>query len=301
MKESVCPLSKEVCGNKIKNLQSNPKGLMLFKKYLKLILRKGVVCPDLFINKKIDFAFFPRPSLEFLNYYYTVIDVEEGSEKFTYSSSMQNTAKYILNKAIQLGYFSDSQDSQPILDFGCGTGWFSMTICEKYKNIYAMDYTQKLIEYIKNESNGKINGMLNSELNKYKNFFELIFSFDVFEHLSDPIDQAILLYDSLKDNGTCIISVPNFSSYFFRIDISNHLYFGYPAHLNYFTPKSIEYMMRQAGFKDIKVFDTTFEWEKIYIMPEFYKQGLITKKGWPLDDIWNLSGNGERLICFCRK
>ena len=121
------------------------------------------------------------------------------------------------------------------------------------------------------------------------------------EHLSDPLNQAILINKALKKNGDCILCISNINSYFFKIDISTHPYFDYPAHLNYFSIKSIEYLMYKAGFKDIKILYTTFSWEKTYITENFYKKGLVNKKGWHLLDDWNKTGNGEHLICICRK
>ena len=35
MKKNQCPLSNRICEKKLNNLQSNPKGLLLLKKYLK--------------------------------------------------------------------------------------------------------------------------------------------------------------------------------------------------------------------------------------------------------------------------
>ena len=59
--------------------------------------------------------------------------------------------------------------------------------------------------------------------------------------------------------------------------------------------------MQTAGFKKVKVVDTTFTWEKIYMMQELYEKDLTKKKGWHLNDIWNEKDNGEHLICFCSK
>ena len=67
-----CPISDQVCEKTIKNLKSNPKGLLRIKKYLKNFLRKGVICPDLYINENIEFAFFPSPSEAFINNYYSL-------------------------------------------------------------------------------------------------------------------------------------------------------------------------------------------------------------------------------------
>lgn len=303
MNKNQCPLSDRVCEKTVKNLISNPRGFFLLKKYLKKILKKGIICPDLYMNEEIDFAFFPRPPEDFLNNYYNFSEKKNIKKwkKFTNSPSLKDTAKFIVNKVHELEYFNKFDKDNKIMDYGCGTGWFSFSLMNHYKKVYALDFNKELLSYLSNESNGIINVIQNYDLKNYQNYFDLVFSFDVFEHLINPLKQAILINESLKKNGTFIICVPNFNSYFFKVDISKHLYFDYPAHLNYFSAKSIKYMMIKAGFKDIEVLDVTFPWEKIYIMPEFYKKGLVDKKGWILNDDWDKAGNGEHLICLGRK
>ena len=120
MKKISCPLSEQICSTRIKNLQSNPKGFALLKKYLKVISKKGVIVPNLFFNKNIDFAFFPRPNEELNDKSYKINDVGSISEMraFAHSISMHNTGKIIINKANQMGYFVNNQDTKNILDFG---------------------------------------------------------------------------------------------------------------------------------------------------------------------------------------
>lgn len=309
MLKNKCPISDQVCEKRVMNLQSNPKGLLLIKKFLKKILKKGVICPDLYINENIDFAFFPRPSEAFLNHYYTFTEEKNIKQwkKFSNSQSMKDTANFVMDKVHELGYSKKLHAESKILDYGCGTGWFSFSLINQYKKIYALDFNKELLNYLSDQSNKIINVIRNYEIKNYHNYFDLVFSFDVFEHLSDPLSQVIQINNAIKKDGICIICVPNFNSYFFKVNISKHPYFSYPSHLNYFSVKSIEYMMAKAGFKDVKVLDVTFPWEKIYIMPDFYKKELfnkkelIEKKGWHLNDDWEMAGNGEHLICICRK
>lgn len=157
-----------------------------------------------------------------------------------------------------------------------------------------------MLNFLADESNGIINVLLNDDLINYQNYFDLVFSFDVFEHLSDPLKQVTLINEALKCNGTCVICVPNKNSYFFKVDISSHPYFDYPAHLNYFSAESLKYMMFKAGFKDVKVIDLNFSWEKMYILPHFFKKGLVEKR-FPLSDDWDKAGNGEHLVCIGKK
>ena len=91
--------------------------------------------------------------------------------------------------------------------------------------MYALDYDQDILNYLSKESNGGINCFMSNNLLLYKEKFNSVFSFDVFEHLLDPLEQAKLIYKSLKSNGSCITSVPNFNSYLHRLNLSINEYF----------------------------------------------------------------------------
>ena len=126
MNNSQCPLSKQICTKTLNNSQSNPKGLLFLKNYLKKILKRGIIYPNLYINENIDFVFFPRPSEAFLNNYYTLgveSEIKEWRE-YSNSPSLHNTASFLINKAHDLGYINKSDKENKIMDYGCGTGWF---------------------------------------------------------------------------------------------------------------------------------------------------------------------------------
>ena len=138
---------------------------------------------------------------------------------------MTNKTKSVYTIVVQVGdivdrggrpdTIGDECSELKIMDFGSGTGWFPLAFINQFKQVYAVDVNKDLLNFLADESNGIINVILNQDLKNYQNYFDLVFSCDVFEHLSDPLKQVILINESLKCDGTCIICVPNKNSYFF--------------------------------------------------------------------------------------
>ena len=109
-----------------------------------------------------------------------------------------------------------------------------------------------------------------------------------------------MLNKKLNHDGLMFISVPNFASYFSKINLGKHPYFEYPSHLNYFTRKSLRFLCKRAGMKVLRCETITLNWE-IESIRMFYKKDEVKLKGYQLFDKWVEPENGERLLCIAQK
>jgi len=78
--------------------------------------------------------------------------------------------------------------------------------------------------------------------------FDVVTMFDVIEHVADP---AALLRSAaalLRTGGILVLTTPRFDSLLARI-LGRHWYCIFPAHLQYFTEKSLRHSTAKAGFK----------------------------------------------------
>jgi ubiquinone/menaquinone biosynthesis C-methylase UbiE len=96
-----------------------------------------------------------------------------------------------------------------ILSIGVGTG-DELEILNKFGEVYIIDIEKKALELIPNKFYKK--KMVCDACNiKYKdNFFDLVVSFDVFEHIKDDKKAISEVHRVLKQKGTLIFSVPAF-------------------------------------------------------------------------------------------
>jgi 2-polyprenyl-3-methyl-5-hydroxy-6-metoxy-1,4-benzoquinol methylase len=82
--------------------------------------------------------------------------------------------------------------------------------------------------------------------------FDLVTAIEVIEHLEDPARDLRLLHDVTSPGGTLFLTTPNFQS--LRARLQGHRWEQYrnPTHLFYFTPQSLERVMRLAGFASVE-------------------------------------------------
>ena len=71
---------------------------------------------------------------------------------------------------------------------------------------------------------------------------------DVLEHLVDPLDTLRRLRGVLHDEGTLALSTVNVASLHARVRHGSWPWFIRP-HLHYFTPETLDMMLREAGFR----------------------------------------------------
>jgi ubiquinone/menaquinone biosynthesis C-methylase UbiE len=144
------------------------------------------------------------------------------------------------------------------LDFACGPG----TFIGKYSTgeSIGVDISKKQIEYAINKYGHTGNFVTNEEFNfsNYKNYFDKITIIGLFEFLND--DEIILLLDDLhfilKDNGTVLITTPNFKSLMsvFEKIVNLITKVNYKnEHVNKFNKIKINNLLIKSKFRSVKV------------------------------------------------
>jgi SAM-dependent methyltransferase len=141
-----------------------------------------------------------------------------------------------------------------ILDFGCGFGQTLLALRDLgYENIIGCDVDDEAIKYcisqglkVENCTN------LNEFVVKYENKFDMVLMLHVLEHFpkTEIIPTLSKINKILKKQGKIIIVVPNAQS-------SIGVYWAYEdfTHELIFTSGSLYYVLKMAGFEEIKFID----------------------------------------------
>jgi SAM-dependent methyltransferase len=80
-------------------------------------------------------------------------------------------------------------------------------------------------------------------------YFDLIFLFQVLEHLEDPVKTLRQLTRLLKPSGKLIIGVPNFSSWQAKIGQRKWFHLDVPRHLVHYSITTLETLVKQFGME----------------------------------------------------
>jgi 2-polyprenyl-3-methyl-5-hydroxy-6-metoxy-1,4-benzoquinol methylase len=99
-----------------------------------------------------------------------------------------------------------------VLDVGCGNGIISMNLGREGFKVKGIDISEKAIEKAKNNNpfeNVEFENLSAEALTARGERYEAIICSEVLEHMENPGQLLDKLHDSLTDNGTLIVTVPN--------------------------------------------------------------------------------------------
>ena len=166
-----------------------------------------------------------------------------------------------------------------ILEFGAGWGYWSKYMQEKGFNISAFEISENRINFMK-KNNIKVINKLDNPNDK----FDLIYSEETFEHISNPRETLLAMSKLLKDNGFILLRFPsNFlfksklnSDYRPKADCAHPL-----EHINLFKKKSFEFMLKNTDLKIITL-KSKINFSLIQVLKDFknffYFDNILLRK-----------------------
>jgi predicted SAM-dependent methyltransferase len=108
--------------------------------------------------------------------------------------------------------------------------------------------------------------------------FDIITSFEVIEHINNPREELNNFYKLLRKGGLVYVTTPNFNSILrYRLK-SEYNVICYPEHLSYYTPKTLNKVFIQSGFKTKKITTTGFSFTRLKTSIGKSNQPIISKK-----------------------
>jgi len=148
--------------------------------------------------------------------------------------------------------FVEKQSGGKILDAGCGFGFFLSALSKKWDK-YGLELSEHCTEYIINNFPSiKVKSEIIENEPFDSEFFDVIYSFHVIEHVMNPKEHIKCLKKMLKKGGTLIISTPNINSFVSRRFKGNYRLLGLP-HIVLFSVDTLSMLLKQAGFEIIKI------------------------------------------------
>ena len=137
-----------------------------------------------------------------------------------------------------------------LLEVGCSVGMFLYHVREYTNRIIGIDYDIDSINFATHKCGCLIYNNDIQHTGLPKKSFDIICLFQVLEHVKNPIEFISQYKDYLKPNGRMCIEVPNINDALrcaYNLPNYNRFYF-HQAHLWYFSEKSLNILMKKAGF-----------------------------------------------------
>jgi SAM-dependent methyltransferase len=153
-------------------------------------------------------------------------------------------------------YLCDRYKLKPgmkLLDVGCGRGEFSKAFINKGLIVFSCD--KDVSDFHKNLNIKYFD--VEHGFPYLTNFFDVIFSKSIIEHVKDQDMFMKSYYSRLKQNGIAIIMCPEWNS-------QHEIFFNDYTHIKPYTIESLKDFMVVHGFKKVKS-------EKFYQLPVLWK------------------------------
>ena len=151
----------------------------------------------------------------------------------------------------RISQFKKILKNKDILDFGCGNGGFLIGI-KNYKSLNGVELRKDCIDNIKRQKK-KIH--ISSDINTFKNKFDVITIFHVLEHVPYQVETLKMLKSKLKSKGKIIIEVPHANDFLIlqeELDEFKNFAF-WKEHLVLHTKASLKKIILKAGFKKVNI------------------------------------------------
>jgi 2-polyprenyl-3-methyl-5-hydroxy-6-metoxy-1,4-benzoquinol methylase len=169
-----------------------------------------------------------------------------------------------------------------LLDIGAGTGAFAAAMQKAGWNITALEPDITARE----NASGKY-GLLFQPPDALFSFkdqqFNVITLWHVLEHVHQLHQYIETFQRILKNNGTLIIAVPNYTSYDAAVYKEYWAAYDVPRHLYHFSPEGMKQLMKQHNFKVMQCKPMWFDSFYVAMLSEQYKTGHNNLPG----AVWN--------------
>ena len=134
-----------------------------------------------------------------------------------------------------------------LLDIGSGTGYFPAFMQKNGWRVQGIEINEQARDFSKARFGISVFPPEETE-NMQQGSFDCITLWHVMEHFNDPVQWFVKIKHLLKDNGYCVVAVPNVASSDARWFGKYWAAYDVPRHLWHFTPDSFAEMATRNGF-----------------------------------------------------
>lgn len=138
-----------------------------------------------------------------------------------------------------------------LLEVGAGSGGFVRTAVARGWEVDATEISKSALDGLRAAGATVFTGDVAAA--RYPGrCFDLVVSLEVIEHLSAPMAQLAELSRVTRTGGLLLLTTPNFDG-FSRRCLGVRWRVIDPEHLGYFTPSTLCWTVRRAGYRDVRV------------------------------------------------
>ena len=159
-----------------------------------------------------------------------------------------------------------------LLDIGAGTGAFALTMKKAGWNVTALEPDETARTNAKKDFDIELLPTENL-FGLQPNSFDVITLWHVLEHVHELHKYLDTFYSLLRESGTLIIAIPNYTSHDAKTYAENWAAYDVPRHLYHFSPKSMNMLLKKHNFKLLHQKPMWFDSFYVSLLSEKYASG----------------------------
>ena len=180
-----------------------------------------------------------------------------GEKDSFFTFSTDDVTEYVINNV--------DFSSKNVLEVGCGTGntAFAISKCNAL-SVTAIDYAEEAIKTCKNTFEIDNLEFRCLSIEDVTDKYDVIVMQEVIEHLDEPEESIKRLMGNLTENGSLVLTCPNFTNLRGYIWMTLQILFDVPmslSDLHFFSPFDFEEMAKKNNYE---LDWTTFAHDRVY-------------------------------------
>lgn len=178
-----------------------------------------------------------------------------GMEYFDYKADRIALERNFKARIKSLKYMINPNDK--IIEIGCAYGYFLNLIKDKVAYHIGFDVTKDGVDYAKKQFGLNATTKDFIEYDIKDNSIDSIFMWDVVEHLVQPDKYIEKISKVLKKDGRVVLTTGDIGALVARIRKGNWRMIHPPTHIYYFSPKTIQLLLKKYGLEIERVRHTS--------------------------------------------
>lgn len=150
-----------------------------------------------------------------------------------------------------LDIFESERKTNRILDIGAGYGFFLEAAKKRGWEVFGTEIADDAIAHCAQKDIDLFKGPVET-IDFGDLSFDVVVSIEVLEHLNTPNSFVQSIHRLLRPQGVFYLTTPNFDSLLRFWLGEKYDVIGYPNHLCYYTPKTLQKLMKSNGFENIQ-------------------------------------------------
>jgi 2-polyprenyl-3-methyl-5-hydroxy-6-metoxy-1,4-benzoquinol methylase len=213
----------------------------------------------------------PQPEAKQIGRYYASAEyISHSDTKTGLTNKLYHKAReYMMRRKLKWVEEASGKKHGHLLDVGAGTGYFAHYLQQNGWNVVALEPDETARKVAAEKLNLKILP-LEELARQEKGSFDVITLWHVLEHVHD-IEGYVEEFNSiLKEDGTLIIAVPNYTSKDALHYKSTWAAFDVPRHLWHFSPTAMHQLLGRHGFTIFQITDMPLDAFYVSMLSEKY-------------------------------